>query len=234
MPDLKLPPRWTQTTTQKALSADFLALCGETIDLTVVNVEEVRFKGDRYEYRLAINFAEVAKPFIPCVTQAIKLALVLGEDYTKWRGEVMRLVLDKTVTFGKDKVGGVRVTHLSSIKVPYHGFYCPAGGKRVGFRFDPLQVKAEGNELAVVSALFAEAETEEAFGRALEAGKKLSKEQKVKLTDAHAAAEKRVMQEGRPCVKGGQLVTATWCAQMCPERDGCPNGPKTNTEGENA
>lgn len=225
MSELKLPPRWTQTSTQKTLSVDYLLLCGGSIDLTVSSVQEVQFKGDRYEHRLSISFAEVAKPLVPCVTQAIKLAMVLGSDYSRWRGIVMRIIVDKTVTFGKDKVGGVRITHLSSLREPYLGYYCPSGGKRIGFRFDPLLVKADGNDLVVVSALFAEAETEEAFNRAKEAGKGLSKEQKLKLSDVHGAAEKRVMQEGRPCINGGQLVTATWCAQMCPERNGCQNGP---------
>lgn len=225
MPDIKLPPRWTQTTTQKTLSCDFLVLCGGSIDLTVAGVKEVQYKGDRYEHRISINFIEIKKPLVPCVTMAIKLAMALGSDFAAWKGVVMRIVIDNSVTFGKDKVGGVRVTHLSTINDPFLGFFCPAGGKRVGFRFDPLRVKAEGNELVVVSALFSEAETEEAFGRALEAGKKLDKEQRIKLAAVHAAAEKRVMQEGRPCVKGGQLVTTTWCAQMCPERGDCQNGP---------
>lgn len=41
-----------------------------------------------------------------------------GDDSTLWHGRQVTLYLDESVTFGKDKVGGIRVSHLSHIERP--------------------------------------------------------------------------------------------------------------------
>lgn len=57
-----------------------------------------------------------SKLYRPSKGMATVLVQVLGEDESNWRGRVVRLFKDETVKFGRDNVGGVRISHISGIK----------------------------------------------------------------------------------------------------------------------
>lgn len=56
------------------------------------------------------------RPYKPCLTMRKVLVLAWGHDGNKWPGRSMRVYNDPDVRFGKDTVGGVRISHLSHIE----------------------------------------------------------------------------------------------------------------------
>ena len=56
------------------------------------------------------------RPYKPCLTMRKVLVLAWGHDGNKWPGRSMRVYNDPDVRFGKDQVGGVRISHLSDIQ----------------------------------------------------------------------------------------------------------------------
>lgn len=80
------------------------------------------------------------RPFKPCLTMRKMLIHGWGEDGTQWYGRWMRLYCDPEVTFGKDKTGGVRVSHISHINQPYTLMLTVTRGKKKAFTFEPLQI----------------------------------------------------------------------------------------------
>lgn len=55
------------------------------------------------------------RPFKPCLTMRKVLLLAWGADGNKWPGKAIRVYTDPSVRWGKDEVGGVRISHLSDI-----------------------------------------------------------------------------------------------------------------------
>jgi hypothetical protein len=51
----------------------------------------------------------------PPVTVLRLLVAAWGDDATVWVGRRVRLYRDPEISFGRDKVGGIRVSHLSHI-----------------------------------------------------------------------------------------------------------------------
>ncbi len=55
------------------------------------------------------------RPYKPCKSMLRVLCLAWTENGNEWRGKSMTLYNDPTVIFGKDVVGGIRISHLSDI-----------------------------------------------------------------------------------------------------------------------
>jgi len=65
---------------------------------------------------VTINYeGDGGRPFKPCLTMRKVLVLAWGHDGNKWPGKSLRVFNDPAVRFGKDEVGGVRISHLSDI-----------------------------------------------------------------------------------------------------------------------
>lgn len=84
-------------------------------------VERVHVKrGD--EQPVDVHLAEFPRPWRPGKSMRRVLAACWGVDSSQWVGRRVTLYCDPDVTFGKDKVGGTRISHLSHIdkaqKVP--------------------------------------------------------------------------------------------------------------------
>jgi hypothetical protein len=66
---------------------------------------------------LILNYEnENGKPFYPCKTVRRILQHFWTKDAKLWVGKSMTLFCDPEVTYGGEKTGGVRVSHLSDIK----------------------------------------------------------------------------------------------------------------------
>ena len=61
-----------------------------------------------------------------------------GDDYV---GRSMTLYRDPTVTFGRDEVGGIRISHMSHMSEAMEFPLTATRGKRKLYRVEPLQVK---------------------------------------------------------------------------------------------
>lgn len=66
------------------------------------------------EQPIAINYdGDQNKPFFPCKTVRRILVHVWGSDGASYVGKSMTLFRDPEVTYGGQKVGGIRVSHMS-------------------------------------------------------------------------------------------------------------------------
>lgn len=81
------------------------------IDITVTRVEV-----KSGEQPVTIHYeGEAGRPYRPCLTMRKVLVHAWGENGNNWVGRSMRLYCDPAVRFGKDEVGGIRISHLTDI-----------------------------------------------------------------------------------------------------------------------
>ena len=79
------------------------------------------------------------KPYKPCKSMRRLLIDVWGADGNEYIGRSMTLYRDPTVTFGADKVGGVRISHVSHIDAPRTVALTVSRGKRKAFTVNPIK-----------------------------------------------------------------------------------------------
>jgi hypothetical protein len=124
---------------------DFLG--GITRTVTIAGVS----KGTKeQQYDIAIEGDQ--RVWRPAVTVLKLLVEAWGDDAKTWVGRRATLYGDPEVSFGRDKVGGIRVSHLSHIDGPVTANLTITRGKRGRFTVDPLpelsridQLRAEWN-----------------------------------------------------------------------------------------
>ena len=105
------------------------------------------------------------RPYKPCLTMRKVLVLAWGHDGNKWPGRSMRVYNDPDVRFGKDTVGGVRISHLSDIPKDIKVSLAVTKGKKALYEIRKLEdgdteliagIKAAG-DLDSLKAAFAAA-----------------------------------------------------------------------------
>lgn len=105
------------------------------------------------------------RPYKPCLTMRKVLVLAWGHDGNKWPGRSMRVYNDPDVRFGKDTVGGVRISHLSHIERDIKVSLAVTKGKKALYEIRKLEdgdteliagIKAAG-DLDSLKAAFAAA-----------------------------------------------------------------------------
>ena len=67
------------------------------------------------EQPVDVHLAEFPRPWRPGKSMRRVLAACWGPDGSQWTGRRVTLYCDPDVIFGKDKVGGTRISHLSHI-----------------------------------------------------------------------------------------------------------------------
>lgn len=79
------------------------------------------------------------RPFKPCLTVRRAIVEVWGGDTSTYTGRRMTLFRDAEVTFGNDKPGGIRVSHLSDMGGKAKVVWLPAKrGKSAPLKIEPL------------------------------------------------------------------------------------------------
>lgn len=89
----------------------------------------------------------------PPLTVLRLLIAAWGDDAKKWQGQRVTLYLDPDVRFGKEAVGGIRLSHLSGIDKPLTVALSVSRGKRTPFTVHPLVERPAGDPAAVAAAL---------------------------------------------------------------------------------
>ena len=102
----------------------------------VVTIAGVKAGTKEQQYDVAIEGDQ--RVWRPAVTVLKLLVEAWGDDATVWVGRQARLYGDPEVTFGRDKVGGIRVSHLSHISKPVVASLTETRGKRKRHVVDPL------------------------------------------------------------------------------------------------
>lgn len=110
---------------------DFLG--GITRLVTITGVK----RGNR-EQQYDISIAGDDRYWRPAVTVLKQLVEAWTDDATKWVGHRALLYGDPNVMFGKDRVGGIRVSHVSHIDKPVTASLTITRGKRGNFTLEPL------------------------------------------------------------------------------------------------
>ncbi len=113
---------------------DFPAGKTKTIVITDVKVTT----GDQ---PAAIHYeGDAGKPWKPCKSMRRVLMAAWGSDGQTYRGRMVTLYGDPEVKFGGDKVGGIRISHMSHIP---HALYLPltvTRGSRKPYKVEVLTV----------------------------------------------------------------------------------------------
>jgi hypothetical protein len=81
------------------------------------------------------------RDYKPCKTMRRVLIAIWGEKGKDWMGKTMTLFGDPTAKFGKDAVGGIRISHMSGITVPVRLMLTVSRGKRSEYVVQPIKAQ---------------------------------------------------------------------------------------------
>lgn len=90
------------------------------------------------EQPIQIHFREFPRPWRPGVNMRRVLGGVWGTDSAPWAGRRLTLFCDPEVVYGGQKVGGIRVSHMSDIKKRTGTPIIPTRSKSTIYNVDPL------------------------------------------------------------------------------------------------
>lgn len=111
---------------------DFIA--GETKTITISGVKVVNT-----DQPIELHSHEYpGRPFKPGLTMRRVLIGIWGKSAAGWEGRSLTLYGDPDVTFGKQKVGGIRISHASHIDGPKTLMLTVTRGKKAPFTVQPL------------------------------------------------------------------------------------------------
>lgn len=120
------------------LNADDLIAGPRTITITKVEIRpgteqpvSVHFEGDH------------GKPYKSGKSMNRVMVQAWGPDASKYVGRSLTLYRDPTVRFGKDEVGGIRISHMSHIDGPLRMALTATRGQRKAYTVQPLQVERQ-------------------------------------------------------------------------------------------
>lgn len=88
----------------------------------------------------------------PPLTVLRLLVAAWGDDATKWIGRRVRLYRDPEISFGRDKVGGIRVSHVSHIDKPLSVALTVTRGKRANHTVEPLPDQTPADRIESLKA----------------------------------------------------------------------------------
>lgn len=105
------------------------------------------------EQPVNVHLVEFPRPWRPGKNMRRVLAFCWGKDASEWAGRRVELFRDETVTFGKDKPGGTRISRLSHIDGPKSVPLIVSQGRTAMYPVTPLpnlttadRIAALGNE----------------------------------------------------------------------------------------
>lgn len=90
------------------------------------------------EQPINVHLKDFPRPWRPGKGMRRVLAACWGADASKWPGRSVTLFFDPEVTFGKEKPGGTRISHLSHIDAPKRIPLLVSRGKSAIYTVEPL------------------------------------------------------------------------------------------------
>lgn len=98
------------------------------------------YRDDKGRAKVSIHLVEAPdRPFKPSATNLRLIVIGWGQDDTTWPGRRIKLTLDPNVTFGGEKVGGIRVVALSDLEQPFTAKLPTTRGKKAEFRVEKME-----------------------------------------------------------------------------------------------
>jgi hypothetical protein len=92
------------------------------------------------------------KPYKPCKSMRRVLVRMWGTDGQAYIGRALKVHLDPTVTFGKQQVGGIRISHMTNIEEDMTMMLTTTRGKRAPYKVCKLTTLTE-EQKAIKAAL---------------------------------------------------------------------------------
>lgn len=102
----------------------------------IVTIAGVKAGTKEQQYDIALEGDN--RVWRPAVTVLKLLVEAWGDDAREWVGRRALLYGDPTITFGRDVVGGIRVSHVSHIAKPVSANLTETRGKRKKHTVEPL------------------------------------------------------------------------------------------------
>ena len=90
------------------------------------------------EQPLDISLAETKRYYRPSKSMRRMLVAAWGKEANAWIGKRLTLYRDPEVTFGPDKVGGIKISHMSGLSRPLSVALTVKRGKRTPHTIEPL------------------------------------------------------------------------------------------------
>lgn len=104
----------------------------------IITVTEVRLHASE-DQPVSIHYeGDDGRPFKPCKTIRRVLIAAWGGKAEDWKGRSMRLYGDPNVKFGKESVGGIRISHLTHIDGPKSYMLTVTRSRRSEYRIEPM------------------------------------------------------------------------------------------------
>ncbi len=130
-----------------------------------ITVTEVRI-GSSDEQPISVHYEnDGGRPFKPCKTMRKVLIFAWGQDGREWSGRSMTLYCDPQVKFGGEKVGGIRISHMTDIERDINIALTATKGKKALHTIERLVPQRLDYMAAILSAESVE-ELKEAFAKA--------------------------------------------------------------------
>lgn len=116
------------------INADDLVASAVTVTVLEVDVDTHR----EQPVHIVTREYGPARPYKPGLSMRRVIAKLWGRDSSGWVGKSMTLYADQTITFGKEAVGGIRISHMSGITEPQSMLLTKTRSKRAKFTVQPL------------------------------------------------------------------------------------------------
>jgi len=88
------------------------------------------------------------RAYRPSKTMRRVMASAWGTETDAWNGQRLTLYREPTITFGRDAVGGIRISHMTGITSPLKIALTVTRGKRETFTVEPLTAAPSKPSLA--------------------------------------------------------------------------------------
>lgn len=104
-----------------------------------VTVQSVSLSGQD-DQPINLHLGGGLQPYKPCKSMRRLLIVAWGKDGNEWVGRSMTLFNDPSVTWAGQKVGGIRISHVSAIEEPISVALTATRGKRKPYTVEPLVI----------------------------------------------------------------------------------------------
>lgn len=90
------------------------------------------------EQPVNVHLVEFPRPWRPSKSMSRVLVTAWGKEAANYAGKKVTLYRDPDITFGRDKVGGIRISHMSGLSQPLTIALTVTRGRRAPYKVDPL------------------------------------------------------------------------------------------------
>lgn len=126
----------------------------------VVTITEVRKGSSEQPVEIVTSEFGPGRPYRPGKSMIRVLIAAWGKEAAAYKGRRLMLYRDPEITFGRDKVGGIRISAMSDIDSRITLALTVTRGKRAPFTVDPLPPESPTERITALRAEWKTADEE--------------------------------------------------------------------------